>query len=492
MFISVWSNLFVTLAFVALAGLEPVKASHQTFFNWDQNQFLSTDASEKRPFKNIAIIGAGAGGTSAAYFLSQYAKKNPNGPPIRIHVFEKTGRVGGRALPIFFGSEYDKYEMGASSFVPVNFNLVNASRDFKIELDNVGVWNFTLGLYNGNKFVAFHGNGLFKTLEFYARYGWGFLRANQFANFVKHKFLILYDESLPPYESVEEMLQRVDLLHYVSRTSKDVLLNDWNAGPVYTDQLFQAIMRKIYAHDNSLHAFAGAISLIPVQGSLTARKGNDKFYIKFLEHSSAKLHLNSPITKLTRVPGGSSRDRYKLEVAGTEVSETFDAVILATPFHLSNIKVENLNVQFKEVPYKDVYVTVVEEAALNPAYFNLKPWETLPQAIFGYNATYPIQYILNDYKHRRVDIESIVPLSIEQLDPMFIAPIAPNQITFKHWKAYPVPTIKPLPLHGGRMFPPIILGPSFYYVNAAEPAVSCMEVEIMSARNIVRLVVKDL
>lgn len=120
----------------------------------------------------------------------------------------------------------------------------------------------TLGLYNGEEFVALYDNSWSNQAAFYYRYGWGTFKANRFANFVKAQFLKLYNESSPPFRSVEEMLSRVELLSYVFQESRDVLVNVWGAGPVYTDELFQAISRNIYGTDASVHSLAGAISLI--------------------------------------------------------------------------------------------------------------------------------------------------------------------------------------------------------------------------------------
>ncbi|KAI0244444.1 hypothetical protein L0F63_002224 [Massospora cicadina] len=190
-------TLCLGVTILASAGIDLVGAHTQTQRDFNPNQLYHTDVSGSRPVKNVAIIGAGAGGSSAAYFMSQYAKLNPYGPRINIQVFEKSGRVGGRALPRFFGTHHDKYELGALAFVPVNYNLVNASRDFGIALEPVTIKNFSIGLYDGEKFVARHGPNWFKNLAFYFRYGWGFLRGNRFANHVKNKFLKLYDESVP-------------------------------------------------------------------------------------------------------------------------------------------------------------------------------------------------------------------------------------------------------------------------------------------------------
>lgn len=53
------------------------------------------------------------------------------------------------------------------------------------------------------------------------------------------------------------------------------------------------------------------------------------------------------------------------------------------------------------------------------------------------------------------------------------------------WKAYPI--LRPAP-----KWPPFVLHPGLYYVNAMESAVSTMETEIIASRNVVTLLANDL
>jgi len=57
---------------------------------------------------SLAVIGAGIGGCSAAYFARKYL------PDSRVTVYEKGNRVGGRVYT--FNSKGTKIELGAEFF----------------------------------------------------------------------------------------------------------------------------------------------------------------------------------------------------------------------------------------------------------------------------------------------------------------------------------------------------------------------------------------
>ena len=63
--------------------------------------------AQKEEYPKVAIIGAGIGGTSAAYFIGQGL-----GPNVTIDVFEKGNRVGGRMAVVEIGG--NSFEAGAS------------------------------------------------------------------------------------------------------------------------------------------------------------------------------------------------------------------------------------------------------------------------------------------------------------------------------------------------------------------------------------------
>lgn len=73
----------------------------------------------------IAVVGAGIGGTAAAFYLKQEF-----GPAVKIDVFE-SGTVGGRLATVKMG-DYE-YETGGSVIHPLNLHM----KEFIEKLGNV-------------------------------------------------------------------------------------------------------------------------------------------------------------------------------------------------------------------------------------------------------------------------------------------------------------------------------------------------------------------
>lgn len=74
------------------------------------------------PRARVAIIGAGVGGCSAAYYLRQLV-----GDSVEIHVYSN-GKIGGRTRVIEFGGHL--YEAGASIIHTSNKHLVDFREEF--------------------------------------------------------------------------------------------------------------------------------------------------------------------------------------------------------------------------------------------------------------------------------------------------------------------------------------------------------------------------
>ena len=75
--------------------------------------------------KRVAVIGAGAAGASASFFLREAFPVNKNSSDnecidLDLTVYEASDRIGGRAkiayIPVNNGSEYIGIEIGASIF----------------------------------------------------------------------------------------------------------------------------------------------------------------------------------------------------------------------------------------------------------------------------------------------------------------------------------------------------------------------------------------
>src|SRR5690349_14605210 len=82
--------LLLYLAAASLSG---------AFAEADQNVLQPQRDNEPTAFQ-IAIIGAGAAGSSAAYHLSQFARDSDYDLPLNITIFEATDRIGGRTTTV--------------------------------------------------------------------------------------------------------------------------------------------------------------------------------------------------------------------------------------------------------------------------------------------------------------------------------------------------------------------------------------------------------
>ena len=118
--------------------------------------------------KTVAIIGAGAGGSSTAFFIAK--AKQRYGVDVDIHIYDKSELVGGgerflapsRTLEILLESQdndviypydderYRPVEVGASRHFEADQNLARAAKEFNLTRiarkrrdDGVGIWDGT-------------------------------------------------------------------------------------------------------------------------------------------------------------------------------------------------------------------------------------------------------------------------------------------------------------------------------------------------------------
>ena len=98
------------------------------------------------------LQGAGAAGSSTAYYLRQDAAKA--GIPVDITVFERSSYIGGRSTTVMAYGDTEPVELGASIFVDVNEILRNRSAEFGLEpkaSETEG--QELLGIWDGRQFV---------------------------------------------------------------------------------------------------------------------------------------------------------------------------------------------------------------------------------------------------------------------------------------------------------------------------------------------------
>lgn len=90
----------------------------------------------------IAIIGAGIGGTSLAYYLGKKEKHD-------ITVFESRDEVGGRIRNVIIDDKI--VETGAGFFHSVNKHIISLADE--LNLEKAQLVSDTMGLYDGNKML---------------------------------------------------------------------------------------------------------------------------------------------------------------------------------------------------------------------------------------------------------------------------------------------------------------------------------------------------
>jgi prenylcysteine oxidase/farnesylcysteine lyase len=172
-------------------------------------------------------VGAGAAGSSAAYHLQKFAKRD--GVDINITIFEKSSYVGGRSTTV---NAYDDpsypVELGASIFVEINKILKNATTEFDLEIKvgSAGDEPETLGIWNGEKFVFTQKDGgwaWWDITKLIWKYGLAPIRTQRLVKATVGKFLKMYDPPFFPFRSLSNRAEDLELLPYTGVTGEQLL-----------------------------------------------------------------------------------------------------------------------------------------------------------------------------------------------------------------------------------------------------------------------------
>lgn len=111
-------------------------------------------------------------------------------------------------------------------------------------------------------------------------------------------------------------------------------------------------------------------------GASSVTGGNWQIFAKFIEVSGANLHLNTEVTSIKR------KSSTQWTIASKTATTDYDSVILAAPYHLTNVTItpSSISDQIPAQPYVYLHVTIftTTSATPNPAYFNLSPNATAP------------------------------------------------------------------------------------------------------------------
>ncbi|EJD55206.1 FAD/NAD(P)-binding domain-containing protein [Auricularia subglabra TFB-10046 SS5] len=457
-----------------------------------------TAPTERPP--RVAIIGAGAGGTSAAFWLS-LSKQRAN-HTFEIDVYDRSDYVGGRSTTIqpYGNNELPQIELGGSIFVDANKNMVRAATEFGLDFgDSDFNHKHELGLWDGQQFVfRTETSGIsswWGSLKALWRYGYSApAKVDSLVKAMLVDFLKLYDHDFGTWKDIPEVISKVKLSESVAQSGAEYL-DSQGVGLKFSRELIDAATRVNYGQNlETIHGF-GAVVSMSADKAYTVTSGNRKIFETFLQRSGANVLLNTQITRLTK-----KSNPPVWELTTTKGTAEYDAVIVSAPLASSGITFKPaLKAKLPKVPYVNLHVTLLTTTAphANPVYFGLAPKAKVPRMLLTthdgarnggrdpeFNSINYIRPLKEGGDEWVVKIFSNESRSDAWLEKVFDGKV--GWVHRKIWEAYPR-----LDPRAPDSFPPLRLDDGLYYVNAFEPFVSTMETETIASRNVVELLLQE-
>jgi predicted NAD/FAD-binding protein len=449
---------------------------------------MGEDSAQKTARKaRVAIVGAGAAGSVAAYRLWQKL-----GDDVAITVYERCEHVGGRAWDLQF----------AGTRIEVGGTLLHSSGKYTMELMKLtdskeGTSGLSLdgkdetyAFWTDKGFPVLTHTSLVSMAAGILKYvGIGSARkvvssATKMAAQWEHIYTLLADGQT--FETPQEMLKTLGL-YEPTRISLAEHLGKLGINERMTHHIVEPIVHNMYNQGAEIGALAGLVGLAGAGlagGYLFAiEDGNWTVYDKTLRKIGVDLQVNAQVTRIEMWPIGTPL--FAVTTADGN-AEGYDAVILAAPFALADLEIymEGTPLNAAVYPYQEVQTTLVA-GTLNPAFFGANPNKKMPSTVFtsdsagapfksigvtGYSPTYKSRiYKIFSAEHEMTE---------DELNSIFTT--IHDTYRFVWRGAYPVisPGIDHLPFK---------LAPGLFYACAFETAAGAIEVESVGAWNTAEL-----
>ncbi|XP_042328017.1 prenylcysteine oxidase 1 [Sceloporus undulatus] len=451
----------------------------------------SSWASELRhPPSRIGVIGAGIGGTSAAYFLRQKFGKD-----VAIDVFER-GEVGGRLATVNMEGRY--YEAGGAVIHPLNLHMKHFVKELGLSVPQSR--NGLLGIYNGDEFVFEESSSnIWNFLKLLWYYGLNSLRMYLWVEKILDKFMRIYryqshDYAFSTNEALLHALGGSEFVQMLNQTI-DESMQTASFSQKFIREMVTPVMRVNYGQGVNINGFVGAVSLAGAEGGLWSVEGGNKLVCVGLLYTSKAQLIPGTVISLeeTMRPKGRSGGTVKLyEITYNSTSgvtsDLYDIVLIATPLHrkIANITFRSFKPPIPDFssPYHQTVATFVH-GHINTSFFGYQdPSQFQLSSIFttenpnlfinSIGIVSPVQDKTREFPGSPVwKVFSSQPLTKEQLNLLFSSY---DSVEVKKWLAYPhySPPEKS---------PPVILHDRMYYLNSMEWVASAMEMSAISAKN---------
>lgn len=426
----------------------------------------------------VAVIGAGAAGSSAAFHLSQFAEGTD------ISVFERNNYIGGRVDHVEI--EGKVVELGASIFVHTNHILWESAEMFNLTVvtkeEGRGLEDDKLlGIYNGHEtvFELEWPDTIWKKLVIQMARKFGVLspyRANKLKNEATSRFMKMYNDPYFPWKSLDFVVDAVELREYVNLTAEE-WFTEHSVSREYQEQFLQGLTRVNYANNLDVtHSLAAAVCLGAEDGTLSIEGGNNQIFEEMVKRSNANVHLNREVRTITKHGGKWLVDK-----------EPFDYVVLAAPWGFSGINIEpSVGGTIPSTEYVKLhvhYVLTKEPIGGNETSYSMQlTTATPPLAPPKFNSLSHVSR--TDAGNHLYKLFTREELTNEELSEVF----GGASILHNHHRAwYSYPEMKPVD-----SFAPVELASNLYYTSGMDPFISTMETNALSGKNVAQLIANNI
>ncbi|VUC35529.1 unnamed protein product [Clonostachys rosea] len=505
------------------------------------------ESQEVARTKNIAIIGAGAAGSSAAYHLQKYAEQeNFN---VNVTVFEKAGRIGGRTLTVnAYDSPAVPVELGASIFVNVNHIMYNATRDFNLSVNDLEATlagGDITAIWDGKTFVYESVSGQswwWDAAKMWWKYGTSPYYAIKMVNRVVGSFLRLYEKPYFPFRSLTQRVYELDLASITSITGEQFLRQNKARLPRRRFQSIMYMLTRLYPDQPELlaryHPSCHAETMVSfaTDGAVQILGGNWQIFDNMVQSSKASVYKNTAVASISLSPQHeASAPKYQLstkEVSSEQTEDypvTFDKVVIASPWQFSNISAQEgvIRHSIDSIPYTKLHVTLFTSPfSLRPGFFGLEPGSKAPSTVYttlgadeephkgaegvGRTGFYSVSTLRTVINPNTAKLEYLYKIfSAEAVSASFLSDLlgakVPETFTTVHKEAetkdagvdviswYYPHWFYSYPIELPRVtFQDPIIGDGLYYTSGIESFISTMETSALMGMNVARLIADDI
>ncbi|PPR01603.1 hypothetical protein CVT24_005865 [Panaeolus cyanescens] len=462
----------------------------------------STTKSDFANSFKIAVVGAGAGGSSSAFWVSKAMQQSTFNTTINIDIYERFSYVGGRSLVTNL-PDINPYpyrtptELGAHLFGEQELHLTRASKEFALPLHNTTRSLDKFYIWNGGNLITIPLSLLDKLRFSLLKGSHCSLKTSvsEWATNVVTRILSKDDSAVqdnstnlthrlttPLSFSLSDYLDQAGVPK--SFANSLLMASDRVSGSHW----FLFIVRspkflKVNTTDNLQAMFASAFS----RQQHRIIGGTSRIFEEFVTRSGASLFLN---TEVTNIEHGLDTNLWKINTS--KGAKEYDAVILAAPLYQSNISIpERFYRQIPLVLHREIHVTVIatRSSSINRQFLGFPSGAEDIRYIISPSEGRPGQPAFSIMSYEReaspgvwiVKVISHSAISAEWLLGAFN-----DNVNWVHRHTWGVPVIAPTT---GSHF--LKLDEGFYFLNAFESVMSSMEGQVDAARNLVDTLLHD-